>query len=214
MTRMNAAPAPLNVFVVDDHPVMRQGIGVLLEQAGMKVAGSAANVADTLAGIAETHPDVVLVDLGLGKDDGRVLLRQLARSGGPRRLVYSMSEDASSVEGALGAGADGYVTKGEVWDALITALQAVASGRRYLSPRASRALEDAVAQGPAPALELSAREREVFRLLGEGFAMKEIGARLEVSPRTVESYCSRLQEKLRLPGMRELRRHALGARKA
>ncbi|HEY3452582.1 MAG TPA: response regulator transcription factor [Myxococcales bacterium] len=212
---MDTAGSPLKVFVVDDHPVMRQGIGVLLQQAGVEVVGSAATVADALAGISSTAPHVALVDLGLGREDGRALLRKLGKDpGGPKRLVYSMNEDAGSVEESLAAGASGYVTKGEVWETLVAALRAVAAGECYLSPRASRAL-DALPRVPseAAAVALSVREREVFRLLGEGYSTKEVGARLEVSPRTVESYCARLQEKMGLSGMRELRRQAIGARK-
>lgn len=209
---MDARPG-LRIFIVDDHPVLRQGITVLLQQAGMAVVGSAANVADGLAGIADSHPDVALVDLGLGDDDGQMLLRELARDlNAPRSLVYSMNEDADSVERSLRSGAAGYVTKGEVWDTLVAALRAVATGGTFLSPRASRAL-DAPPFGSSQAADLSVRECEVYRLLGEGYSTTEIAARIEVSPRTVESYCARLQEKLHLPGMRELRRQAIAARK-
>lgn len=208
------APLPaLRVFVVDDHPVLRKGIDLLLQQAGVRVVGSAAALADARAGIGATAPDVVLVDLALGEEDGRTLIRELARSGGPRPLVYSMDEEGPAVEESLALGALGYVTKGEVWDTLVTALGEVAAGRRYLSPRARRALDDAGDAGPEPGADLSARERDVFRLLGEGFAPKEIAARLDVGSRTVESYCARLQEKLRLAGMRELRRAAIAARR-
>ncbi len=213
---MDTAGPQLKVFVVDDHPVMRQGIGVLLQQAGMEVVGNAATVAEALAGISTTGPDVALVDLGLGAEDGHALLRELSKDPhGPRRLVYSMNEDAGSVEQSLACGADGYVTKGEVWETLVAALRVVAGGGRYLSPRASRALDGARPAaapegGPAP---LSEREREVFRLLGEGDSTTEIGVRLELSPRTVESYCARLQDKLGLSGMRELRRQAIASRK-
>lgn len=209
-----ASRQQLTVFVVDDHPVMRQGIGVLLQQSGMRVVGNAATVDEALSGIEETHPHVVLVDLGLGREDGRGLLRALARDPErPRRLVYSMNEDAASVEQSLALGAHGYVTKGEVWDTLVLALRAVAAGKRYLSPRASRLLNAPPAGDSEAPPELSAREREVYRLLGEGFSVREVGVRLELSSRTVESYCARLQEKLRLSGMRELRRQAIAAHK-
>jgi len=190
---------------------MRQGIEVLLQRAGMKVVGSAASTREALSGLEAAHPHAVLVDLGLGEEDGLTLLRELARDpAAPPRLVYSMNEDASSVEQSLAAGACGYVTKGEVWETLVVALRTVAAGTRYLSPRARRAL-DTLPSGPATAEELSAREQDVFGLLGEGYSTKEIGARLGVSPRTVESYCARLQEKLQLSGMRELRRVAINA---
>lgn len=204
--------APVKVFIVDDHPVMRQGIAQLLSRAGMETVGDAATVAEALAGVARTAPDVVLVDLTLGDESGLTLLEGLVEAGGKnRRLVYSMNEDALSVERALAAGADGYVTKGEVWEALVVAAQTVAKGKRYLSSRACRALDHALCSGQAIPAELSAREREVFALLGAGYATAEIGERLSVSPRTVESYYSRLLGKLRLAGMRELRRAAIAA---
>ena len=203
----------LRVFIVDDHPVMRQGIEALLVGDGMRVVGKAATVAEALAGLAQTRPQVVLVDLGLGAESGFALLEALAtQSGGPRRLVYSMNEDAASVERSFAAGAHGYVTKGEVWEALAEALRAVVAGQRYLSPRASRALEAALPVNGAP-VELSVREREVFDLLGEGFSTSEVGERLGLSPRTIESYCARLLCKLEVTGMRELRRRAITARR-
>lgn len=204
----------LRVFVVDDHPVMRQGIGLLLAQAGMEVAGTAATVDEALTSIPGAGADVALVDLGLAEGSGLSLLDALARRpDAPRRLVYSMNEDAASVERSLGSGADGYVTKGEVWETLIHALRAVAAGERYLSPRARRALDGVTTPAEIGEVEFSKREGEVFHLLGEGFSNAEIATRLGLSPRTVESYCARLLEKLRLGGMRELRRKAIAARR-
>lgn len=210
---MPHAPPPLRIFIVDDHPVVRQGVRMLLEQAGMTVVGTASTSDDARAGVAATHPDVALVDLRLDNDDGRPLLRELARGDRPRLLVYSMAEDAASIGESLDAGAHGYVTKGEVWETLVEALSAVAVGQCYLSPRACRALDAPVSANATTQVKFSSRESEVYRLLGDGFTGKEIGAKLDVSPRTVESYCARLQEKLSLPGMRELRRHAIAARK-
>ncbi|HEY3353602.1 MAG TPA: response regulator transcription factor [Polyangia bacterium] len=206
----------LRIFLVDDHPVLCQGITLLLQGAGLTVCATAASLPDALRLLPEAQPDVVLVDLTLGPaGDGLALLAALAQSASPaRRLVYSMREDAASIHRSLAAGALGYVTKAEVWETLVTAIQAVARGERFLSPRARRALNEPAEErrDELPA-KISARERAVFDLLAEGFRIAEIASRLEVSPRTVESYCGRLLVKLNLPGMRELRRQAIGTRR-
>jgi two-component system, NarL family, invasion response regulator UvrY len=198
----------LRIFVVDDHPVMRQGIELLLSKTGMNVVGAVATAAEARAGVARLAPDIVLVDLCLGQEKGLSLMHDLAHlPGAPKLLVYSMNEDAASVEESLAAGAQGYVTKSELWETLFEALQAVATGKPYLSPRASRSLlVPSRKQVPA---RLSAREREVFRMLGKGDSISDISIKLDVSPRTVESYCNRLLVKLSLTGMRALRRYAI-----
>jgi DNA-binding NarL/FixJ family response regulator len=204
------------ILIVDDHPVLCQGITVLLERAGLTVAGAATSLDEARRLLPVASPDVVLVDLNLGGDaDGITFLEELAQAGAPaRRLVYSIREDAESIRRSLEAKALGYVTKAEVWDMLVTAILAVAAGQRFLSPRARRALDEPSSTIPVdPLATVSKRERAVFRLLGEGFQVAEIAARLGVSPRTVETFCGRLIVKLELAGMRELRRAAIAARR-
>jgi len=205
----------LRVFVVDDHPVMRQGIIELLKASGMALSGAAGGLSEALELLSHAQSDVVLVDLTLGPDgDGLDLLEQFAKmSTSPPSLVYSMREDAVSIQRSLDAGSLGYVTKTELWETLVTAIRQVARGETYLSPRARRALDVHVeCKAEVPATKLSAREQEVFLLLSQGYSVAEIATRLRVSPRTVESYCSRLLLKLNLRGMRELRRHAIAHR--
>jgi DNA-binding NarL/FixJ family response regulator len=125
-----------------------------------------------------------------------------------------MHEDGPHVKKAFAAGALGYVTKREVHRVLVQAISEVAAGRRFVSPRAAVALAEQVAGDPADTIlrELSRQEQEVYGLLGVGETTKQIAAAMEISTRTVESYCDRILVKLGLEGMHELRRHAISHR--
>ena len=134
------------------------------------------------------------------------LIPELCRRG-LRVLVYTMHEDPGIVRRALAAGAMGYVTKREAAQSLAEAIRAVMEGRNYVSPRVAAGL----AQAPANA-DLSPQQQELYDLLGQGCDPGEIAARLRVSPRTVETYCTRLMGKLGVNGMKELRRRAIAER--
>ena len=200
----------IHVLVVDDHPAVRQGLALLLEPEGITVCAEAENREQALARLKSHRPDMALVDLSLGEDDGLLLIADLTRCAVPC-LVYSMHEDGRHVENAFSAGARGYVTKREVHRVLVEAIAEVAAGRRFVSPRAAAALADQVALGPGGrCLEgLSSQEKQVYQLLGEGDTTKAIAASMSLSTRTVESYYTRILVKLGLEGMGELRRHAI-----
>ena len=196
------------VFLVDDHPLVRQGLATVLAQAGLSVCGEANNGAETLGHPLLASADLAIVDLALGGEDGQKLIAAL-RTRGVRVLVYTMHEEPSRVTGALAAGAGGYVTKREVAQYLVEAVREVLAGKLYVSPRAAAGLAKRVASGGLDDLSLSEQQRHVYRLLGEGSSAGEIAAELHVSPRTVESYCARMIEKFGLTGMKELRRQAI-----
>ena len=204
------ALSAIRVLIVDDHPAVRHGLALLLEPEGVVVCAEADNCAEALACARKQMPDLVLVDLSLGEEDGLLLVAELAARG-VRALVYSMHEDGRHVEGAFAAGALGYVTKREVHRVLVTAMHEVAEGRRFVSPRAATALAERVADAQSALVqgELSSQERQVYRLLGEGGGTAEIAATMNISTRTVESYYARILIKLGLDGMRQLRRHAI-----
>jgi DNA-binding NarL/FixJ family response regulator len=126
-------------------------------------------------------------------------------------LVYSMHCDAEHITAALSAGALGYVTKSEMRDVLIEGIHHVCSGNRFVSPKAAVALADRMKEstGPDPLKTLSGKEQEVFRRLGEGDGTLEIAAGMHISTHTVESYYSRIQLKLGIQGMYELRHRAI-----
>lgn len=198
------------VLLVDDHPAVRQGLGVLLEPEGIIVCAEADGRAEALAACRQHRPDVVLVDLSLGDEDGATLLTEL-RDLGLFPIVYSMHEDGGHVKRAFAAGALGYVTKREVHRVLVQAIFEVAAGRRFVSPRAALGMADQAVddQNPKGLSELSRQEQEVYRLLGIGETTKGIASAMKISTRTVESYFDRILVKLNLAGMHELRRRAI-----
>jgi DNA-binding NarL/FixJ family response regulator len=159
---------------------------------------------------AESPLDVAVVDLALDGEDGLAVVTALVERDVPV-LVYSMHCDGEHVRRSIAAGALGYVTKAEPHQVLIDGLGEVASGRRFLSPKAAVSLVDQVTNGtrPNPVDTLSCREREVFRRLGEGDGTAEIAQAMQISIHTVESYFARIQLKLSVQGMYELRHLAI-----
>jgi DNA-binding NarL/FixJ family response regulator len=201
---------------VDDHPAVREGIALLLSQDGITVCAEAGSRAELEAALARAVPELALLDLSLGGESGLELIDMLVDRGIPV-LIYSMHEDGAIVRRTLAAGARGYVTKREMHRVLTDAIREVGAGREYLGPRAAHALAAHLrgsgdGEGGAERSrlqDLSARERQVYRMLGEGATTSEIAAVMQVSTRTVESYCARVMDKLGVDGMRRLRRDAI-----
>ncbi|HNY86315.1 MAG TPA: response regulator transcription factor [Candidatus Hydrogenedentes bacterium] len=200
----------VRVMIVDDHPAVRQGLALLLEPEGVAVCAEADSRSEALACAAAHRPDVALVDLSLGEEDGASLIAELCSLAVPC-LAYSMHEDGQHVGAAFAAGARGYVTKREVHGVLVRAITEVAAGRRFVSPRAAVALADHAADRRSGEVRdgLSSQERQVYGLLGGGAGTTEIADALGISTRTVESYFARIQVKMGLEGMRALRQHAI-----
>lgn len=204
---MSIRPETLaSVFLVDDHPFVRQGLAMMLEQGGFAVSGEADGLQATLShpGLAETQ--VVVLDLSLEKASGYELI-PLLFSRGIRVVVFSMHEDPVLVRRALAAGAAGYVTKREAAQSLSEAIRTVVAGGSYVSPRAAAALAQ-----HTTAENFSAQQQKLYDMLGQGCDADEIADKLHISPRTVETYCTRMIDKLGLAGMKELRRHAIADR--
>jgi DNA-binding NarL/FixJ family response regulator len=197
------------VLLVDDHPAVREGLALLLAPEGIAVCAEAARRAEALAALQKHPPHVAIVDLSLDGEDGLVLIADLHRCNIPV-LVYSMHNDARHVQGAIAAGALGYVTKRELHGVLVQAIRELAAGRRFVSPKAAAALAECVTKSSAADVEkLSPHEHQVYELLGQGADTFDIAAALGITNRTVESYYSRILIKLDLNGMHELRRHAI-----
>lgn len=207
----NTPPSTNRVFLVDDHPLVCQGIAAVLSQAGFIICGTACSGSKTLEHPQLTSADIAIVDLALGEEDGLKLIPSL-RAHGVRVLVYTMYEEPSRVTGSLEAGATGYVTKREVGQYLVEAVRDVLDGKLFLSPRAAAGLAKQAVSRDVDSPSLSKQQQVVYQLLGEGASSAEIAAELNVSPRTVESYCARMIEKLGLNGMKELRRQAIADR--
>jgi DNA-binding NarL/FixJ family response regulator len=209
------SPRRGRVFLVEDHPALREGIALILARDGWEVAGDASSEAGALAAVGDMALDAVVADLSLEDGSGIAFVRALFRARPDLPVVvYSVHEDVGRVSRAFEAGARGYVTKREDPSELLRCMREVAAGRTYASPRAGAALVHAVAGGIARRAGplLSRQEHEVYRLLGRGYATPEIARRLGIGPRTIETYYDRLLVKLDLASRRDLRVHAAAAR--
>jgi DNA-binding NarL/FixJ family response regulator len=211
---------PVRVFVVDDHAMVRAGVRSELGDE-VTVVGEAADVDEAVTGIRTTVPDVVLLDVHLPGGGGRAVLEALrAELPSVRWLALSVSDAAEDVIAVIRAGARGYVTKTISGPDLRAAVRRVADGDVVFSPRLAGFVLDAFSAAgaaPAPAEDpttdpgldlLSAREREVMQLLARGYTYREIGSRLFISVKTVESHASNVLRKLQLSNRNELTRWA------
>jgi DNA-binding NarL/FixJ family response regulator len=208
------------VFVVDDHAMVRAGVRAELGDA-VDVVGEAPDVPTAVEGIRATRPDVVLLDVHLPGGGGLGVLEALrAELPDVKWLALSVSDAAEDVIAVIRAGARGYVTKTISGPDLLDAVRRVADGDVVFSPRLAGFVLDAFsAAGAAPATPveeatdpgldlLSAREREVMQLLARGYTYREIGSRLFISVKTVESHASNVLRKLQLSNRNELTRWA------
>ncbi|MBA3523577.1 MAG: response regulator transcription factor [Geodermatophilaceae bacterium] len=216
-----APRARVAVVVVDDHAMVRSGVRAELAASDrIDVVGEADGVVAAVAQILRVRPDVVLLDVHMPDGGGRAVLEQVRpRLPGVRFLALSVSDAAEDVIGVIRAGARGYVTKTISGADLIDAVLRVADGDAVFSPRLAGFVLDAFTSdgGAAPADEsdldrLTAREREVLRLLARGYAYKEIAADLFISVKTVETHVSSVLRKLQLSSRYELTRWATDRR--
>ena len=206
------------VFLVDDHPLVREWLTNLInQQSDLEVCGEAENAADALAGIARTAPELVIIDISLNAASGLELLKDLSiqhRSVAP--LVLSMHEEELYAERAMRAGARGYVRKRETSRNILTAIRRVLEGGIYVSEKLSNTMalkflkgQEAVGIPQSRVEQLSDRELEVFHLLGQGRSTSQIADQLHLSLKTVQAYCVRAKEKLGLSTAAELLREAI-----
>jgi DNA-binding NarL/FixJ family response regulator len=201
----------MTVLIVDDHPVVRQGLRVLLDvHDGIDVTGEAADGEEALAMAAEQAPDVILLDLKLPGLDGIAVLRELrARGTTSRVLILTSGNDPTQVSLALQSGASGFLYKDVDPDALVRAIRAVHDGNMLLAPGAAGSLVPSGGAAPAPGGwfaarppgwdglgALTAREREVLGQLARGLSNREIGRLLHVSEKTVKTHVSSILGKL------------------
>jgi DNA-binding NarL/FixJ family response regulator len=199
------------VVLVDDHELVRAGVRSALGDR-VDIVGEAGDVAEAIAVIDRTRPDVVLLDVHLPGGNGPAVIAGLPDTES-RFLALSVSDAAEDVIAVIRAGARGYVTKAIGGDELLAAIERVAAGDAVFSPRLAGFVLDAFREQPPevpdPELDrLTAREREVLRLLARGYAYKEIADRLTISIKTVESHASAVLRKLQLSNRRELSRWA------
>jgi DNA-binding NarL/FixJ family response regulator len=203
----------IRVLIADDHAMIREGLAALLAgDARIEVAGAAADGREALRLARELRPDVVVMDLAMPELNGVEALRELHR-GQPatRVLILSMFSTLEHVQQALNAGASGYLLKESAGGELRQAIEQVHSGRRYLSRQLEARAGALLARGaqPTPLESLSRRERQILQLVVEGKSSSEIGEKLHLSVKTVETYRSRLMQKLGVDGVPALVKFAL-----
>jgi len=205
----------LRVLLVDDHPIVRQGIAtVISDQADMEVCGEAEELYAALRAIEDARPDVAIVDLTLKDSSGLDLIKEIrARAPQVKVLVLSMRDEGFYAERALRAGAMGYLTKQEGAARIVEAVRRVARGEVHLSDKMSgqviRKYVGASGAGESPLDQLTDRELEIFELIGRGLPTREIGKRLHISTKTVESHREHIKDKLEIDTATDLLKHAI-----
>jgi len=204
------------VFIVDDHPIVRQGLCSLLEaQPDLYVCGESDNAGEALRAVETSRPDVMIVDVSLKGTDGLELTKSVrAIDNEIPILIVSMHDEALYAERALRAGANGYVMKQQVSDKVVEAIRQVLRGDIYVSDDIRRRIllgmrGKQTSEEKTPMERLSDRELEVFRLLGNGHTTRRIAEELHLSIKTVETYRAHIKEKLSLDNATELLRYAV-----
>jgi DNA-binding NarL/FixJ family response regulator len=204
------------VFIVDDHPLVREGLTNLINgQDDLIVCGEAKDSAQTINGMVKARPDVALIDISLENESGLELVKQL-RSQFPQvaLIVLSMHDEGLYAERALRAGARGYVIKRETSKSVLASIRQVLAGGVYVSEKivkrmALRLASSREALAHSPVERLSDRELEIFRLLGQGRTPSQIAGDLNLSLKTVQAYCARAKEKFGVTSLTELVRAAI-----
>jgi len=206
------------ILIVDDHPLIRVGVTALLSrQSDLEVCGEAIDVDEAIAQVERLQPDLMILDMSLQSGTGLDVIKRLRQTSGSnstRILVHSMYEDSVYAERVLQAGANGYVNKGESPDVLLTAIRRILSGKVYLSPQMTdRILERSIGQrsqvGVDPIQQLTDRELEIFRMIGEAVPTRDIAEQLFLSVNTVETHRSNIKKKLGVSNAPELSQRAV-----
>jgi DNA-binding NarL/FixJ family response regulator len=195
---------PLRILLADDHDVVRLGLRALLDKAeDMTVVGEAVNGREAVSMAQSLRPDVVVMDISMSEMDGLTATRELTRRQGDTRvLALTMHEEEAYLVPLLEAGAMGYVVKSSASSLLLDAVRTVACGHRFVRPQAARVLADElVRRSTRDELRqrhygLSERERAVFCLIAHGYSASQIGERLHISAKTVDTYRRRINDKL------------------
>jgi NarL family two-component system response regulator LiaR len=196
---------PIRVLLVDDHRMVREGLGVFLQVSeDLELAGEAEDGAEAVEQCARLQPDVVLMDLKMPRMDGATATRLITeRFPGIRVVALTSFQEEGLVESALQAGAISYLLKNVSAEALGEAIRSAAAGRPTLAPEAAQDLVRSATKGPQPGSDLTPREREVLGLMVRGMSNKEIAQALVVSQSTAKFHVSRILAKLGASGRTE-----------
>lgn len=202
---------PIRILLVDDHPILRKGLcAVLAAEAAVDVVGEASTGQRGLELARELRPDVVVMDVGMPDMNG-IEATRLLQGEMPEVRVIALStySDKRYVLSMLDAGASGYVIKAAAADELLRAIQAVAAGKRFLSPEITSVVLRSRSGPPRDTRSLGQREREVLQLLAEGLTTIKIGERLHIAPKTVETHRRNISRKLGVRSIAELTKYAI-----
>ncbi|MFT4266678.1 MAG: response regulator transcription factor [Xenophilus sp.] len=200
-------PAPVRLFLVDDHPLVRDGLRARLDGLpGLRIVGEAGSAAEALAQLDALRPDLLLLDVGMKDMNGIELAALLLQRPAPPHVVMlSMYDNPEYVQRALQAGARGYVLKDAPASEIVAAIEAVAAGGTFLSPAVSKKLFRNQAARPL----LTPRESEILSGLGRGESSKQIARRLGLSVRTVDAHRQSIKRRLGIEGQAELIKYAV-----
>jgi len=211
-----AAGRAIRILVVDDHPLVRAGLAArIADQQDLEICGEAANVAEALAQVKTTSPDLAIIDIQLLDSHGIDLIKEIhSRFPSTKMLVVSAFDESLYAERALRAGAHGYINKRELQDNIIGALRTVVAGERYLSPKMTQQLVGQAVGGKDPAggdpvARLSDRELEVFQLIGRGNTTGEIARQIFLSVHTIDTHREKIRHKLGVKNSNELMQRAV-----
>jgi DNA-binding NarL/FixJ family response regulator len=213
-SQSSAKPCKARILVVDDHPLMRDGLATqICSQPDLEVCGEAEDVEDALAVLERTPVDLAVIDIALKRGSGMELMRQIqARHPQVKMLVLSAHPESLYGQRCLRAGARGYLSKQQSRQHLIEAIRQVLDGLHYLSPQLTKLLLNMSLGGSEAAQgveQLSDRELEVFRLVGQGVTTRAIANRLQLSVHTIDSYREHIKTKLGLSNATQLQQHAI-----
>jgi DNA-binding NarL/FixJ family response regulator len=215
MKKTTSGAKSIRVFLVDDHPLVRQALrDAMRHEHDLEVCGEAEDKDEALKGIAAAEPDLAIVDLRLRSSDGLELVRD-PRDQHPKvlSLVLSMQDESMTAERAVRAGARGYVSKQEAPSKILEAVRKVLGGEIYWSDKAAAHIASRIASptpiGASVIDQLSERELQVFELIGLGRSTNQVGETLHIDISTVETYRARIKEKLGLKDGSELLQTAI-----
>jgi DNA-binding NarL/FixJ family response regulator len=204
------------VLLIDDHPIVRQGLALLIDrEPDLSVCGEADGAHSAFHAITTLRPDIVVLDISLSGPDGLDVLKEIrTKDSSLPVLILSMHDESIYAERAMRAGANGYIMKQEATEKVLVAIRRILQGEVYLSDRLTNTMLQQYVRGNAPTrksplVNLTDRELEVFRLIGEGHGTRQIADELHLSVKTIESYQAHIKEKLSLRNARELVQHAI-----
>jgi len=214
--QITSQPKKCRVLLVDDHPIVRQGLALLIDrEPDLCVCAEAEGAHSAFHAITTLRPDIVVLDISLNGPDGLEVLKEIrTKTASLPVLILSMHDESIYAERAMRAGANGYIMKQEATEKVLVAIRRILQGEVYLSDRLTNTMLQQYVRGASvakssPLVNLTDRELEVFRLIGEGHGTRQIAEELHLSVKTIESYQAHIKEKLALRNARELVQHAI-----